>query len=368
MKRMLLILIIMLLLTGCWDQKIYERIGFTLMIGIEDTTSSDEYLITAASPVVGIERGSNVEILTAKAKSLREAREIRNRLTPQLPEAGKMQQIAFSDKIAKTGIHPFLEIFERVPEDPALSWVIVVEGSPHEMFVKAANFKDKPRPSFYLAQLLKNSADKSYIPDTRIFNFDIDYYAKGIDPVTPLIKLKPNEIEVKGSALFSEDKMVGTLDHQQTLLLMAMKNSMKNTFYITKVPNFSDSNHEDREFAAINLSLNKRKLKVKIEKNKPVINISLEFNANIAEYIWDNLDDISTQKKIEKLLEKQIRDDCINIIKYTQEVGSDPIGIGDIIRSKYISYWESTDWKDAYRNADVNITIKLDIKQYGTIR
>lgn len=368
MKRVLLILLITLLLTGCWDQKIYEKIGFTLVVGMEASTNSDNYLITAASPIFGIEKGINVEVLTSKAKSFRQAREMRNRLTANFPEAGKMQAILFSDEMAKTGIHPFLEIFHRVPEDPALSWVVITEGSPREMLVNASKFKDKPAPGFYLNQLLENSSNKSYTPETRICNFDIDYYAKGIDPITPIIKLKSDGIEVKGSALFSDDKMVGKLNSQQTLLLMAMKNSMKNTFYITAIPVFSDSNPKSQKTAAINLNLKKRTLKVKIENDKPVINIFLTLTGNVSDYIWDNLNDIPTQEKIERNLEKQIKADCINIIKYTQEVGSDPIGIGDIIRAKYISYWNRIDWKEAYKNARIDITVKLNIDSYGTIK
>ncbi len=55
------------------------------------------------------------------------------------------------------------------------------------------------------------------------------------------------------------------------------------------------------------------------------------------------------------------------IIKYTQEVGSDPIGIGDIVRAKHNNYWNSISWSDAYKKALINVDVNLDIKTYGTI-
>lgn len=88
----------------------------------------------------------------------------------------------------------------------------------------------------------------------------------------------------------------------------------------------------------------------------------------LVEYRRDELDDPQIQKKIESQLSTQIKKSCLEIIEYTQTIGSDPIGIGDLVRAKYPAYWQSVNWSDAYRDAKVNLRVKLDILQFGAIR
>jgi spore germination protein len=57
----------------------------------------------------------------------------------------------------------------------------------------------------------------------------------------------------------------------------------------------------------------------------------------------------------------------MDTLKYLQQVGSDPIGIGEKVRAKYYSYWQGVDWKDIYKDIDINVDVKVDIKQYGAI-
>lgn len=104
-----------------------------------------------------------------------------------------------------------------------------------------------------------------------------------------------------------------------------------------------------------------------IENNRPAIDMALAFTASLVEYRRDALDQPPVQKKIEEQLARQIKQACLEIIHYTQEIGSDPIGIGDLVRAKYPAYWQRVNWREAYREATVNLQIKLDILQYGAI-
>jgi len=58
---------------------------------------------------------------------------------------------------------------------------------------------------------------------------------------------------------------------------------------------------------------------------------------------------------------------CLEIFRYTQEIGSDPLGIGDLVRAKFPAYWQRVDWRTAYRETTVKLSVKLNILQYGAI-
>lgn len=368
MKKLiiLLLMIISITLTGCWDQKIFEDIGFVLQIGVE-SSKDNKLLVSLVYPVINIENKNQANMDVNKVTDLREAREKSRMTSSQTLEAGKVQQILLSKEIAKKGVHNLFEITERDPTNPALAFVVVVDGSPKELIKKLMTFKDKPRPSFYINKLLEGNVKDSYIPETRVYNFDIAYFAQGLDPITPLIKLETDKVKVIGSALFSEDRMVGSIDTRQTSLLLAMMNKIKKTEYISSTTDFMEENEKVKRGIALLLRDSKRKIDIKIKDNKPVINISLRFNGVLDEFKWDRTNIPEQQNKLENILCKEIENECIKIIKYMQNVGSDPIGFGDIIRAKYNSYWNSIDWKKAYKDAEINVDVKLNVVSHGVI-
>lgn len=362
----LLMILVTLLLTGCWDQAIYERIGFMLLIGVETSEGSKKIRATYTTPTVSEEK-ERLEIISVTSNIIREARETSARVAPRNAMAGKIQEILFSEELSKKGISKFLDVFERDFGNPLLAWIVITEESPSEIIKKSLKFNNKPILPLYINNLLESNFHSANVPETRVFNFDIDYFSPGIDPMAPIIKLMPEEILVTGTALFRGDKMVGKINTSQTSLILAMKNEAKNIQYIIPPPETYKKASEIKTKLAVTLKLNKRKLDVKIKNNKPIINILLNFDGSLNEYTWDNLSDITEQKKVEKYIEDHIKNDCMKTIKYIQDVGSDPIGIGDIVRAKHNNYWNSISWSDAYKKALINVDVNLDIKTYGTI-
>lgn len=367
-RLLILVIASSLTLSGCWDQKIYEQIGFILEVGIEESEKEDEYLVTFTSPVFGTVEKEKVEVITTTSGILRGARENARKMSARQLEGGKVQQIVFSEGVAKKGIHNTLEILERDPTNPVLAWVVVSEDSPREIFEKGLEFKDKPRIAIYINQLLDGGAKSSYIPKTKIYDFDINYYIPGLDPITPIIKLAPDDIQIVGTALFDDDRMVGKIDTQSTVLLLAIKGMMRSTEYITLVPENIEEVDSKKNHIAIIIKDAKRKISVSIENNKPVVDITLDFKTNIDEYEWDNVANESEIKMLEGYLSQAIETQCMELLQYTQEVGSDPIGIGDIVRARHNKYWDSVNWREAYEDITFNVEAKVKIQQYGIIR
>lgn len=368
MKKKMFLLIItgsLLLLSGCWDQILVEQTGFPLQLGLE-LSPEHKLLITSIHPAINGKEKNQDEILISEGNLLRESRTRRETTTAKIINGGKLQQLLFSKELAVSGIQEIMEILERDSLNPPVSYVVVVDGSPKELMEKAQTFTSKPQPSLYINQLLVNNMNSAHTPDTKVYDFFIRYFAPGLDPITPLIKLEADEIRILGSALFSGDKMAGEIDTQQTALLLAMMGQSKNTELF-----FDPIEPEKTESVKKGISLtnvrSRSRVRVKIENNRPAIDMALAFTASLVEYRRDALDQPPVQKKIEEQLARQIKQACLEIIHYTQEIGSDPIGIGDLVRAKYPAYWQRVNWREAYREATVNLQIKLDILQYGAI-
>lgn len=370
-KFIAVVMMLSLFLQGCWDQKVYENIGFILQLGLETSDTDDKILMTYSSPVVEPKTKEQIEVIYKDNENLlRQFREDARKISSKLLEAGKIQQILISESLAaKGGIANILDVFERDPTNPLIAYVAIVEGSPNNLIQKAQTFGDKPRPAFYIRQLIEHNIDQSHIPDTQIYNFTTDLFSPGIDPVAPILRLqfeRGKGIEVAGTALFSDDKFVGKVDTKQTLLLLSMMGKAKKSTYISI--SFQDPKYNNgKKGCAFNISKIKRKINTHVTENTPTADIKLDFKGSVSELYWNSIGNKADLKNIEQELADEIKKNCKQILKYTQEVGSDPLGIGDIVRAKHNSYWEKVDWKKTYQQVNFNVDVNVHISHHGII-
>ncbi|MBU3185905.1 Ger(x)C family spore germination protein [Clostridium estertheticum] len=372
-KKMFVLIIVMpFILCGCWDQVLVEKTGFMTAVGVEPAPGGNLKL-TYAMPVIDASvTAATSELFDSEANLTRIARDNVNRRAGKQMMAGKIQLVLFSKEFASQGrIYDINSIFERDPSDAILAWVVVVDGSPRSLMHQSVdNFTDKPRRSLYINELLERAVSTASTSETRIYNYDLINVAPGIDNITPLIKINEKSIEVKGSALFSKGKMVGTINAEENGLLMSMMKTLKHKkfTYNASLPPEAEANYSEKQSAAVQLFQNSKKIKISIKNNKPVVDIYLDFSGNADEYKWDNLNDEKQVKKFDNFVQEQIQEDCQKLIEYMQKIGSDPIGIGDMVRAKYNDYFKTVDWHTAYKSAQITTHVKFHLIEYGDIQ
>lgn len=354
-------------LTGCWDQKVYEKSGFVLQVGLE-TYNAKDMLISFTLPVVDMTAKERTELIYSNGDMVREVREKARKTSAKVVEGGEIQQFLIEDSLASKGINNLFEVIERDSTDPPTTFVLITEGSPKEMFQALQGYGDKPDPAFYIHDLIRSNIKSSYVPETRMFQFSTQYFSPGIDSVAPIIKLQTDKgkgVEVTGTALFSGDKLVGKINTKETPLLLAMMGKMKGTTFISKrLPEVGPENN--KKGCAISINKVKRRISVDILDNKPIVNMSLNLYATFSEFKWNEMYDSDFEQYFGEVISGEIKGICEKVLKYTQEVGSDPIGIGDIIRAKYDNYWVKVNWEDAYKS--VVFKVNVNIINHGVIR
>jgi spore germination protein len=368
-KSLILLLLanVLLLQTGCWDQKIYEKIGFILQIGME-FDKNGELRYTAGIPLISPEARERYEVLTTTVNRMREGRDKVRLVSGKAVEGGKTQQVFFSEELASKGIGEFLEIFLRSPENSLLANVIVVEGSPYELMKFSQEFVDKPRPTFYVNALLDNARKNSYVPETRISQFSILTHSRTIDPVVPLVSYNRKEIQIAGAALFSGDKMVGKINIKDMGLLNGLMGEKRNINYTYQGPYSSKPQGKLRSGVSILMKPKKPKIVVTIDDGNPEIKIKLDFIGSLSEYSGElNLDNQEDKKKLEEDISESIQDKCIGLLKSLAEMESDPIGFGEIVRTKHNGYWKSIIWKDVYKYAAFKVEAGIKLEFYGAM-
>jgi spore germination protein len=328
-------------------------------------------LVTRSAPVFEAELESKSEIITEEVNSPRQSRNKSGTTSYNEVVGGKLQQIIFSKELAKEGIINLIDLSERDTENSPLALVVVVNGSTHELFEKTNQLPDKPAPGFYINRLLEHNIKADIIPESRVHNFCIAYFAPGIDPIAPLIEFEEENtkgVKVIGSALFSDDKLVGEIDTDSTAELLAMMGKMRKSQYLFNTSKLCQESKEPKISSSFSIHSVKRKIKVSIEDHIPKVDIFLNMNGNVEELYWDGIKDKNDKEKIEKCVGEEFARQCVKVLKYTQETGSDPIGIGSLLRAKYGTEWKEDAWKETYKNAEFNVKVNYTIKHHGIIK
>ncbi|MCB2295970.1 Ger(x)C family spore germination protein [Clostridium algoriphilum] len=371
-KTFLLLIIIPFILCGCWDEVIVEKISFLTILGIERAPQGN-LKVTYGMPLIDPDvKGSRVEILDTQTNLLRMSTEFFNKRASKELLAGKIQLFFYSKEIAGEGrIAGINSVLERDKTNAMLTWIVVVDGSPRSLIHQSEeNFKDKPITSTYVNSLLERAVRTGNINETRVFKYNLISMAPGIDNTTPMIKIIDNSIEVTGSALFSEEKMVGSINAQDSGLLMAMMKTLKHKKYIynARIAASANETYSEKLSSAIHLSQNSKKINISIKNNKPVVDIYLDLSGYADDYKWDHLSNQNEVKKVSDYVQEQLRQDCQKLVGYMQRIESDPIGIGDMVRAKHNSYFKKVDWHTAYKNASITAHVKFNLIEYGDIQ
>ncbi len=360
---------IILLQTGCWDMKLYEEIGFIMQFGLE-YDKDENLLISMTSPVVSPDAKESAEILHTTSETLvRGSRELLRNKAGKMLQGGKVQHIFFSEDMArKEGVYQYIEVFIRNPENPMLANVAIVKGSPKEMMELNLEYTNKPRPAYYMADLLRDAHRRAAAPETRIYRMSILYHSGTIDPVLPYIRYDDKDIEIIGSAIMDGDKMVGEIDVKQTMLLNALMGMNKHFEYIYdgKTPN--ENEKVIKQGIAARVRDSDRRIRINTEGETPVIGISLKLTALVDEYSGENRLIINEEKrKLEETVSKDIEKQILDLLRYLQSAGSDPVGFGEMVRAYHNKYWKSVDWGEVYGDVEFRADVKLNFEIYGAI-
>ncbi|SET19382.1 Spore germination B3/ GerAC like, C-terminal [Natronincola peptidivorans] len=161
--------------------------------------------------------------------------------------------------------------------------------------------------------------------------------------------------------------MVGEINTDETALLHLLMDTGGRTRYKYYQKEEQESIEVVQEATMAFIKNANRKLNIDLNET-PKIDIKLELKASIDEYIDGlNLNNPEEKKRLEEAIAKSIEADSSKLLEYLQEIGSDPLGIGEIIRSKHNLYWKSVEGEEVYSNIDFNIDVKLEIEFFGAI-
>ncbi|WP_446898573.1 Ger(x)C family spore germination protein [Clostridium sp. LBM24168] len=399
----LFIFIASAVLTGCYDSSEVDNQIYPILIGV-DKGINNKIFLTIQYPTYsssqenngGVQASKGGNINSVEAPSIIEACQLLNMEVSRIVTLKHVKAFVFSEEIAEQGIGEYVASIQRYREMRSTVNIIVTRGRAED-FIKSNQPGIGPSISKMTELLLSQSKHTGYFPQGAFFEFyrnvlstyeqPIAIYAavndfhqiqdkaseKGESPLIPGKGYKPGEVPIKsrngrqiaGTALFYGDKMVGYLDNYETRYYLMVTGDFK-----SGIVTIDDPEKKDSPIVTYLTLRRKPIIKSVFENGRPVINIDIKIDADIASiHSRINYEKMNRIDSLNNYLQQFILDGIVNTIKKTQiKYNSDAFGFGHAVSKNFktIQEWEEYNWSHHYKEAQINVNLDLKIRGTGT--
>ncbi|MFE4524973.1 Ger(x)C family spore germination protein [Cytobacillus firmus] len=348
----LLIICLVLLLSGCVDKEILDDINIEVGVGYDlAEDSKDKYRGTVLFQEFQPDKSVINRTFSGSGKLRQDLLIDVTRQSSEPVVTGGLKVAVFGPKISRQGIYDLIDSFQRDASIGARVFVVTSEDKAEEVMKGEYGTRGN---STYIYNLIQHNIDHRDIPKTNLHIVSRDYYETGKDTFLPRIKkIADDKVEIIGVSLFDKDKEVEILPLKDLF------------FFKLLVDKYSEGNLdvklEKGDFAAVKSI--KSKHKIKIIDNHASININIE--GIIREYTGSKLTS-EVVNDVEKKLEKKVERECLKLLKQFQELGIDPVGLGQIKKTQHRKF-DYKKWEDEYKTLEFDVKCNVNVEETGII-
>lgn len=365
-------------MSGCWDRTEINDIAFVEATGIDK--AGDEYTLAAQFPLPGQMGGAGSVgggggtsgakmwfLDSAKGPSLKEIIDRQQKSLSRQLNFSHRRVLIVGEQLAKSGVSSILDIVSRIPQNRLTSNLVVSKGDALELLNAKSSLEKIPAEM--ARELLVNS-----MKQPRTIKHVIDeILADGKEPVLPyfiLDRTRPGKegkpetiIRIDGLALFKGDRLVSFVRGEEAQGILWAMNQNKN-------PSLSVDAPRGKGKISIQFAENHVSIKPVAQNDEMTMKIEITARGGVVENESNYNNSTDNSMAVQHALTKKLQTMVENSIRRLQtEHRCDSIGFGDAIYRRYPAYWQriKDDWDQIYPNVKMNITVRIDIENTGTV-
>jgi spore germination protein KC len=396
-KLLSIIISLLVLLSGCWDQKQVDKRAYVYAVGMDMAEEENKFNITYL--IVNPEYGSQVssstnespqELITFETNDLLTSKNIANVVIAKEITYDLLRVVIVSEKLAKD--KRFIRWMYDATKDREIrrdSYFIVTKENV-STFLKENKPKLETRLDQYFELILKRGIENGMIPDMdlhRFFNITeadanlaLAIYGttqgnkedKGkVEDQLLAGELKiegdTNATQFLGSALFKEGQMIGKLNAEETRITVLLNDTLEMSDVLTTYPDPFD---KDFRIAARLVKKQKNKVKMKLKNGSGEIYVTIPLIMEIlSDHSMVNYGrNTEKRKELKKKIEDNLSAKIDDFIKKTQEeFKGEPFGWSLLARRKFqtIPEYEKFDWMKTYPTMKVDVKVDVRFGEFG---
>jgi spore germination protein len=352
MKKILFLLLIPSLLSGCVEDKIIDDINIISAVGY-DKAEGDQVMGTVIIPVYKADQSiSNTSFTAVAEQSKAINRKIQQKSADPM-ENGSIEVVLFGKELAEEGVIEITDTLERDAKIGSNLFLAVVDGKAREVLETDLGNRGT---GAYLSTLLEHNMTRRELPLSNLHLFLYTYYSKVKDSALPYVSLEGEMVNIKGVALFDKNKVVSYLDDSDMFFFKALMENFKNGSYTFMI--------EDEFVTTYSLTL-KREYVIERALTDPFVKLEVKLEGHIREFSGEKLEP-KMIKKIEEKFEKIITEKTETLLTKFQEQHIDPVGIGLWAKTQTRKFDEDK-WNEVYEKATFKVNSEVSITETGVI-
>ncbi|EGD48501.1 germination protein, Ger(x)C family [Ruminiclostridium papyrosolvens DSM 2782] len=414
-KVIVLLITFVYILTGCTtDSKNIDDQAYAIMVGIDKGVDNKIRLTVQFPTYKGGGNGSSsgggggnsdekehglvdgTVVVSIECATVLEGINLLNTSTSRHISLVHCKAMIFSEQLAQEGINFYLSDFARFRETRRIANIGVCRGKAEEYIMENKTLiGDNIFKSIELSfSQSKNSGLFPMMGFTNFYKSTISPYSQaysiymGINnfknlqnsdkeknpPLKTHENYYPGDVpkkgnlkqEMIGTAIFNGDKLVGTLNAEETRYFLMVVNEFRHG-----ILTIEDKRHPGMAIPFDLRPGRKPDIKVSFDKSTPIIDVNLNIEADIVG-IQSGMHYESTDriKELSDLLKDTIEGGVSKTIKRVQkQMGTDIFGFGYYAASKFITIndLEKYNWLSHFIDAKINVSVRTNIRRTGLV-
>ena len=397
--KLIILLILIISLGGCWDKKEIEKNAFVVAIGMDkgtDNRISITYLIANPNFFTQQQGGGNAvprEVITFEANDLISAKNLANTVIAKDISYDLLRYFIVSEKLAQE--KDFIKWIYTTTKDREIrrdSYIIVVKEKASQ-FIKNNDPKLETAPHKYFEQIIKRGSSIGLIPNSELHTFlriteaegdlflaayatteheraDENNRNNGANFIAGELftKGETNQTQFLGSAVFKKGVMIGKLTGEETRIYYLLNNLKTAPAMVTTI---SDPINENESNALRIKKLKDNDVKLDFDRHgegKITIKIPLIIDV-LSDLSMENYSkNIKKRELLKKHIEEQLTKRFENFVKRTQtEFKGQPFGWSLDARKKVLTIpeYKKINWMETYPDMEVLIAVDIKFGEFG---
>jgi spore germination protein KC len=261
--------------------------------------------------------------------------------------------IVMGKSVAEKGIQPFLDFIIRDPYFRPILWVVMAEGKTDEVFSTRTKLHLEKSPAMELNGLLLLANATSEVAAINLQEITEQSLSKTAAITIPIVRqVKRGEesfLDMNGSAVLKEGKLVGELDKRQTRGLLWVTNRVRDSVL---------TRGEKESLAVVGAS---GKIQPKLRAGQITVAVEIKFQANLAEeQITQSNTNPAALNKLEKHMEGLVKREVIQTLRQARRLKADIFGFGESIGRKYPKKWHQLEPRWDTEFSKIKVTVKVN--------
>lgn len=373
MKKISLLLIIIMMLTfsGCWDSIETEKLAVVSLLGV-DVTDDGNFKVTlqelsSKNQSMGMQPSGTSKtsfyIYSEEGSTISEA--IQKISSSQHKDIyfGHTKIIILSEELARSkGFEPVIDFYRRTSEMRLKTYLLVAKEGQFEKIMSTDAGLNTDTGTM-LEETISNDRNVSYITASELKDVVEMFWKPGSEPFTSginiLSKNSNNKINIKDTAVFKGSKMIGWLDDKESIGLSLSQGNVKGG--IMSIP------YEGSK-VSLRIIRNSSEIHPIVSSDKIQINMIVNVTSYISEsHGKTDFLDTNVVEKVQEAQKQEIKNEITSAINHSKSLNSDIFEFGSYINIYYPKFWKQIkdNWDSYYPNLQINIDVRTSIRNIG---